>query len=855
MKRILTLSITLLLLYGAARGAKPITVEVSAGSYTLETYYDGTLRYTPGMLADFLGFSGLAAGDTLLYGVDYRIDSAVFAAAAVGKDKALAIYVSLRGTAKADRYELTNGKPYISVLATVRGRPISVTGGSVEDKIYDRTPNASGEVQHLTFSGLVSGEALALGVDYGVTAAFASSRIGEGKPITLDVALKSTATAGNYELINPHSSDKLTGSIVYGHYTITVHDTAFGSYKLETYYDGTPRYTPGMLADFLCFAGLEEGDTLTYGVDYRVDSAVFASPAAGKDKALAIYASLLDTENAGHYTLANAQPFTDVRATVHVLPISVTGGSVADKIYDRTPNVSSEVQHLTFSGLVSGEALALGVDYGVTAAFANSRIGEGKPITLDVALKSTPKANNYELINPHSSDKLSGSIVYGHYNITVHDTAFGSYALETHYDGTLHYTPGMLTDFLCFAELVEGDTLLYGVDYRIDSAVFATADVGKNKALSIYASLLDTENASHYTLTNGAPYTARPVLATVNKRPIGVSGGSVKEKFYDASTSATLDSLIFSDLAHGKKLVYGVDYTATVAFVSSRTGDDKPVEVNVTMLNTSTTSNYTLLNPQSSGKVTGRIYGHAISYLGDLKGRKPTPSSYVDIDLPITLLNLSALGYTFNGWYSSSSGDEQVTEIPLGSTGPKEVWARWTAHTYRVAYDGNGATSGKTDTSNHVYGVDEALTPNGFTRTGYDFAGWATALGSSTVVCGDKESVKNLTAVNNGIFTLYAVWTVTVDSIIYHDPKSAPNPNPTGYTMMQLPITLSELSTAGYTFTGWYDSEAGDNRVTEIPLNSMGDKEFWARWRVHTYRVTYDGNGATSGAMDASDHV
>lgn len=61
--------------------------------------------------------------------------------------------------------------------------------------------------------------------------------------------------------------------------------------------------------------------------------------------------------------------------------------------------------------------------------------------------------------------------------------------------------------------------------------------------------------------------------------------------------------------------------------------------------------------------------------------------------------------------------------------------------TYTIKYNGNGATSGSTTSSSHTYDEEKELTANGFSRTGYNFAGWATK---------DAAAATTATAVTNG---------------------------------------------------------------------------------------------------------
>lgn len=77
---------------------------------------------------------------------------------------------------------------------------------------------------------------------------------------------------------------------------------------------------------------------------------------------------------------------------------------------------------------------------------------------------------------------------------------------------------------------------------------------------------------------------------------------------------------------------------------------------------------------------------------------------------------------------------------------------------YTVEYNGNSMTGGSTASSSYTYGVAKALTLNGFTKTGYSFAGWATSA-TGDVVYTDGQSVTNLSSTNGATVTLYAKWT------------------------------------------------------------------------------------------------
>ena len=75
------------------------------------------------------------------------------------------------------------------------------------------------------------------------------------------------------------------------------------------------------------------------------------------------------------------------------------------------------------------------------------------------------------------------------------------------------------------------------------------------------------------------------------------------------------------------------------------------------------------------------------------------------------------------------------------------------------------------------------------------------------------------------------------------------NGNVTGYTYgvgATLP-TADDMTYTGHTFKGWYDNEGltGDP-VTAIGGTEMGNKEYWAKWEINQYTITYALAGGTA---------
>ena len=72
------------------------------------------------------------------------------------------------------------------------------------------------------------------------------------------------------------------------------------------------------------------------------------------------------------------------------------------------------------------------------------------------------------------------------------------------------------------------------------------------------------------------------------------------------------------------------------------------------------------------------------------------------------------------------------------------------------------------------------------------------------------------------------------------------NGNVTEYTYGVGATLPTDVTRTGYTFKGWYDNESlTGSPVTAICSTETGDKEYWAKWEINQYTITYDLAGGT----------
>ena len=99
------------------------------------------------------------------------------------------------------------------------------------------------------------------------------------------------------------------------------------------------------------------------------------------------------------------------------------------------------------------------------------------------------------------------------------------------------------------------------------------------------------------------------------------------------------------------------------------------------------------------------------------------------------------------------------------------------------------------------------------------------------------------------VTTLTVQWTAPTYAVTLHTNGGtiADGKDVTGYTYGVGATLPTDVTRTGYTFKGWYDNEGltGDP-VTAIGNTETGNKEYWAKWEINQYTITYDLAGGTA---------
>ena len=225
------------------------------------------------------------------------------------------------------------------------------------------------------------------------------------------------------------------------------------------------------------------------------------------------------------------------------------------------------------------------------------------------------------------------------------------------------------------------------------------------------------------------------------------------------------------------------------------------------------------------------------------------PTTYT-VETPTIVLKgtVARAGYTFKGWFTDSTFENQETEITLGSHGDKKFYAKWEENTNTLKFDGNGAIGGEMDSVQIKTTFTATLPECGFERAGYTFIGYATSANGSVVYdVGDTYTMGT-----NAEYTLYAKWTANLNTLKFNGngATGGSTAEMSIYTDETKVLTANGFVKAGYTFIGWAIEADGEVVYTDGVSYTMGtnaEYTLYAKWTANLNTLKFNGNGATGG--------
>ena len=253
-------------------------------------------------------------------------------------------------------------------------------------------------------------------------------------------------------------------------------------------------------------------------------------------------------------------------------------------------------------------------------------------------------------------------------------------------------------------------------------------------------------------------------------------------------------------------------------------------------------------------------YWTPISYsinfdIGDGSWTSSSPTNNTQYDKAINVpAPQPPTGYTFAGWTSGTnfnsstaqSGTSETSTTSWSGSLTKNTYfknlttnngttvtlvANYTPNSYYIRFNGNGNTGGSMSDQLMTYDKSANLTDNGFTKTGYDFVGWATSA-SGNKVYNDKANVKNLASAQGDIYNLYAVWSPAKYTVTFDPNEGSVSPTTKSVTYDSTYGDLPIPTRAGWIFIGWYTTKDGGTQVlSNTKVQTAKAHSLFAHWQ------------------------
>ena len=612
---------------------------------------------------------------------------------------------------------------YGSGALTINQRIVNLSG----NQTYNGTTNiASG---NLTLSNLANGETLTLSG----LGQLASKNVGSNLTFSLNtLALgNGSGLASNYTLAG--GTDTITiskalissiGGIVAGNKT----------------YDGSTAVT--LDASGVVFDGMAQGDALTLGAGF---SGLFSDANAGSGKVVTISGLSLTGADAGNYTLASNT--TTTLADIGQRVINLSG----NRVYDGTTVLDHSM--LTLSNLLGNETLTLSG----AGSMGDKNAGNGKAVALSSLL-----------LGDGTNGGLASNYVLGSGTVDITkatiSTISGITANGKTYDGSTNAT--LNTNGVTFNGMVAGDALTLGAGF---TGLFADANAGSNKAVTISGLSLAGADAGNYTLTSNTA----SALANIAQRVISLSGNRV----YDGTTALDHSMLTLSNLVGNETLTL----SGTGSMGDKNAGDGKSVNLGSLSLGDSIHGDGGLASNYVLGTGTVDIAKAVINTIGGITASGKTYDGSANAVLDSSGVTFTGkiggdvltLGTGFSGLFSdANAGSNKTVTISglslVGADAGNYTLANTTATTLAnigqrvISLSGNRIYDGTTALDNSIFALSnlvsgETLTLSGTGSMGDKNAGNGKSAGLGSLALGN--SIHG----DGGLASNYVLGTGTVD--------------------------------------------------------------------------------------------
>lgn len=434
--------------------------------------------------------------------------------------------------------------------------PITIAAGgtfTARSKVYDGTTAATIDLNNLSLTGSPANVFIS-----SVTLAFQTAAAGTGKTVVITGFTLGGSAASSY-------TPDLTGAPEYTSGVITAAPlTITGVTANNKIYNGT---TAATLTGTPAYSGLVNGETFAVT---GTPSATFVDANVGTGKAVTVT----------NYTAPNANYSLTQPAglTANITPKELTiGGSFTanNKPYDGNVTATIATNTLSLTGVVAGDVGNVTLT-GLTAAFADAAVGNGKLVSLTAASLAGSANGNYTVTvsgAPTTTANITAAPLTIGGSFTANDKVYDALVAATGNTAglTLSGSPA-------------------GVTIASVTLAFQTATVGTGKTVVITGLTLGGANAGLYTVNlTGAP----TATAAITPKALTITGITPVARSYNRTTTITLSGTpAYQGLVNGE--TFAVTGTPSATVTTPDVGVAKPVTITGY---TAPNGNYTVTQP------------------------------------------------------------------------------------------------------------------------------------------------------------------------------------------------------------------------------------------------------------------
>ena len=636
---------------------------------------------------------------------------------------------------------------------------------------------------------------------------------------------------GDYEsLYSFGSAGTYTASITMGGataevaYTIAPRPvTITGLSAADKVYDGT---VDADVTGTPVLNGVVEGEAL----EFKAGTAAFADKNVGNSKTVSFSGYELDGDPMlkANYTLS-AQP-ADVTTSISPKSLTVTAAAVDRSYEQNNKNVTVTLSDLT--GVIPGDDVSL-ASTSVTGTIEDDAVGTNKPVTLPALTLTGTDAANYTLTQPTdvTVNILEKTYMVSYYRLETDTEPIQRFTVN---EGATHIVPDLTPDSLQYHSFV---------GWKYNNVIYTKNDEIQNitSDVNLYAQWM--RDVIIYVVDMEHPET-KIAGANVWLR-IRSNGNTVRQ--WTSGTNAE----VVTGLTAGTEYVLrvmnplpsGYDSLGDEVFRVKADGTAEPV------------AGSWAAYVDENGDILLRLPKiYQVRYEtngGTINSGEVTQYTYSQSEiLPTDVTNGNL---RFGGWYENADFSGEKRDFITGSdTGGKTFYAKWE---YTVKFDKNADDAQGTMADQvFVYGVEQTLPQNAFTREGYGFADWKIKGGASDgQAVADDYSASTLIPESGGIVTLTAQWEIGKYTVTYDfDGGTLTNWDTNIYTAISGPqgstTGLKQTVTHGGTaanpgapskknnsFSGWYLADAAYDFNAAV----TSDITLKAQWDFDTFTVTW----------------